>query len=129
MKIITHVEHDGEVGDTLEDAVPGSDILHPLRQRSPHLRHVLVGVQTDLHHVIDESTERRQRESSHEQCDESVLNHCRRGKCVKWPWQTTGLDSERQSRGGREKKDIICQIGEREDKSCYANNGFVLSLR
>ena len=80
MKSITHVEHDGEVGDALEDAVPGSDVLHPLRQRSPHLGHVFVGVQTDLHDVIDEGAERRKWERSHEECDEPVLNHCRRGK-------------------------------------------------
>ena len=74
---LTYIGEEGEVGDGPEDGLPESDVLRPQRQLPPLRRHHLVRVQPDLDDVVDEREERRQRERSHEQRYEAVLDHCK----------------------------------------------------
>ena len=61
--------------DELQDGKPDADVLHPLHHRAAIFSHKLLSVQTNLHPVIDESKERSERTSRHEDGDEAKLNY------------------------------------------------------
>lgn len=71
----THVGDDGQVRQGLQYVEPDSDVLGALSHRPAVLARKLVGVQTDLHPVVEEGEERREGERCHEDGDESKLEH------------------------------------------------------
>lgn len=66
--------------DELHNGKPDADVLSSLDHRAAILSHKLLSIQSDLHPVVDESKERRQRASSHEDGDEAELDDCMRTK-------------------------------------------------
>lgn len=61
--------------DELHDGEPDADVLSSLHHRAAIFSHKLLSVQTNLHPVINESKERSERTSCHEDGDEAKLNH------------------------------------------------------
>lgn len=76
-----YIGNDGDVCDELHDGKPDADVLSSLNHRAAILSHKLLSVQSDLHPVVDESKERRQRASRHKNGNEAKLDHC---------WRTRG---------------------------------------
>jgi len=71
----TYVSDDGSIGDSLEDPIPGSNVLHSFGQRSPQLRNPLVRIQSNLDNVVEEGKEGGQGEGGYEEGHEPILNH------------------------------------------------------
>ena len=60
----------------LENGEPDADILGALRHRSPRLADELLGVEADLHPVVEQREEGRQGEGRHEDRQETELQNC-----------------------------------------------------
>lgn len=63
----------------MQDLKPDADILCALRHDAPRLTDELLRVQSDLHPVVEERKERRQRERSDKDGDEAELENWRGG--------------------------------------------------
>lgn len=63
---------------------PDADVLGAFGHRAPVLAHELARVQADLHPVVEQGKKRRQRAGSHEDGDESELQHCGTGVAASW---------------------------------------------
>lgn len=73
----TNIGEDGEVSDALQDAKPDANVLDPLCPGTPALTQVLVGINADLHNVVEQRKDWSKRESCHKDSDKPVLDHCR----------------------------------------------------
>lgn len=62
----------------VQDGEPDADVLRPLGHGAAGLAHELLRVQPDLHPVVEQREERRQREGRHEDGDEAKLEDCGR---------------------------------------------------
>lgn len=62
--------------DELHDGKPNADVLSSLHYRAAILSHKLLRIQSDLHPVVDESKEWRERACRHKDGDEAKLYHC-----------------------------------------------------
>lgn len=71
---MTHISDHGDIGESTEDGIPGSDVLGFERQRPSEEFNRLVGVQAYFYYVVDESEERGEWKSGHEQRHETKLN-------------------------------------------------------
>ncbi|XP_025786542.1 anoctamin-7 [Puma concolor] len=67
------------VRDASQDVGPDADVLRALGHRAPVLADELARVQADLHPVVEQREERRERTRGHEDGDEAELQHCGRG--------------------------------------------------
>ena len=74
-EILSYIADDGQLGDHLHDLEPDPDILGPLGHGPPRLADELLGVQPDLHPVVEEGEQGGQGEGRHEDCDETELEH------------------------------------------------------
>ena len=73
---LSHIADDGKVGQRLEDGEPDADVGAPLGDRPARLAEELLRVQPDLHPVVEQREQWRQRERRHENGDEAELKHC-----------------------------------------------------
>ena len=73
--VVTHIADDRQLRDHLHDPEPDADVLRPLGHGPPCLADELLGVQSDLHPVVEESKQGRQGEGRHEDGDETELEH------------------------------------------------------
>ena len=71
----SYITDDSKVGDQLHDPEPDADVLRPLGHGPACLADELLGVQSDLHPVVEEGKQGRQGEGRHEDCDEAKLQH------------------------------------------------------
>lgn len=62
----------------VQDGEPDADVLRPLGHGAAGLAHEFLRVQPDLHPVVEQREERRQREGRHEDGDEAELEDCGR---------------------------------------------------
>ena len=74
-EILSYIADDGQLGDHLHDLEPDPDILGPLGHGPPRLADELLGVQPDLHPVVEEGEQGGQGEGRHEDCDETELEN------------------------------------------------------
>ena len=72
-KIVTDIADNRQLSDHLHDGEPDPDVLRPLRHGPPGLADELLGVQPDLHPVVEEGEQGGQGEGRHEDCDEPEL--------------------------------------------------------
>lgn len=70
---LTDVADDGKLRESVENLEPDSDVLTSFCYRTSRLAGELVSVQSDLHPVVEQSKERRQRKRRHEYCYEPEL--------------------------------------------------------
>ena len=73
LEIVTDIADHRQLSDHLHDGEPDPDVLGSLRHRPPGLTDKLLGVQSDLHPVVEQRKERRQREGRNEDCYETKL--------------------------------------------------------
>jgi hypothetical protein len=76
IELDTYIRHDRGIRDTLEDSVPGANVLDPFGQGSPSLLDHFVSVQSYFGNVVQKGEEGREREGGHEEGHEAVLNYC-----------------------------------------------------
>ena len=69
----TDIADNSQLSDHLHDGEPDPDVLRSLRHGPSGLADELLGVQPDLHPVVDEGEQGRQGEGRHEDCDETKL--------------------------------------------------------
>ena len=79
-KIVTDIADNRQLGDHLHDGEPDPDVLGPLGHGPPGLTDELLGVQSDLHPVVEEGEQGSQGEGRHEDGDETELEHCSEGR-------------------------------------------------
>ena len=70
---LPYITDNSQLSDHLHNPEPDPDILRPLRHGPPGLADELLGVQPDLHPVVEEGEQGGQGEGSHEDCDEAEL--------------------------------------------------------
>ena len=74
-EIQAYIADNRQLGNHLHDSEPDPDILGPLRHRPPGITDELLGVQSDLHPVVDQGEQGGQGEGRHEDCYEAKLQN------------------------------------------------------
>ena len=72
---VPHIADNSQLSDHLHNPEPDPDVLRPLRHGPPGLADELLGVQPDLHPVVEEGEQGGQGEGRHEDCDETKLEN------------------------------------------------------
>ena len=73
IETVPHIADNSQLSDHLHNPEPDPDVLRPLRHGPPGLADELLGVQPDLHPVVEEGEQGGQGEGSHEDCNEAEL--------------------------------------------------------
>lgn len=73
---LAYVADDGQVSDGLQDGEPDANALCSLSHQPPVVTDELVGIQADLHPVVEQGKEGCQGTGRHKDGDEAALQDC-----------------------------------------------------